>query len=518
MRNSHHRAYRNAATFAALVAAAISLTACDLSPDFKLPDLAMPSVFKQDVAEDVASVAPATDGRWKRFDDTARIQEFAWWRMFGDTTLDGLMERAMKDNPTLEAALERVKSARAVSDDRDADLYPAIAVGVGPERSRQSPASQEPNLPPGTSANVKPYTLYRAQGTISYELDVFGRNRNRALAAWFDAAGEQNNFLASRLSLQAELAQTYFRLASLKAEEKLLNRTLATREEALALLKKKQEVGAVDTLVVSSSETDLANVKAERANVSDARKRSEHALAVLVGVPPSELTLDAAVLVAEPPTVPAGMPSSLLERRPDILRAVEAMKAANARIGVARTGYFPEISLSAMGGFVSGDIGDLFKWSNRTWMIGPLAGTAITQPIFEGGRIAAARAQSDADYAEAVANYRAAVLQAFREVEDQLSGVGAASERMKATRDGLAASARAYSVAKARFAAGYSSHIELLDAERSNLAAERAQVQTRGDQYVATVQLIRALGGSWQTPGAPESIAPVEAPTTRAKN
>lgn len=484
------------------------LSACDLAPDFKMPELALPDAFKSETAETATTVEPANDGKWKRVDDTARIVEFAWWRMFNDAALNALMEQAMKDNPSLEVALQRVKSARAAAGDVDADLYPAIELGAGPERSRSAAASVNANAP-NTTANIKPHTFYRANGTITYELDLFGRNRNRSAAAWFDATGEEDNYLAARLSLQAELAQAYFRLAALTEEDALLTRTLATREQSLALTRKKYDVGAADALVLSSAESDLANVKAQAATVRDEKTKAENALAVLVGATPSTAKLPTPRLAVQVPAVPAGLPSSLLERRPDIKRAVESMKAANARIGVARTGYFPEISLSAMGGFVSTDLEDLFKWSNRTWAIGPMAGTILTQPIFEGGRIAAARAQSDAEFNGAVANYRASVLQAFREVEDQLSGLASANARVKATTAGAAAATRAYQVAGARFKAGYSSHLEYLDAERSKLAADRASIQVRGDQFVTTVQLVKALGGSWQAPVSPVATGDV---------
>lgn len=487
----------------------LALSACDLSPDFTLPEINAGSAFKEDVSVDTATVEPVTDGRWKRFDEKAGMDEFAWWRMFHNATLDALEEKAMQENPSLEAAMQRVASARALVQDRNAALYPSVGVGFGPERSRQSPAAQEPNLPPGTPPSVKPYTLYNARGTISYELDLFGRNLNRAQAARNDARAEHQRYVAARLSLQAEVAQTYFRLAALREEEKVLARAVATRSRFVELTQQKVDVGFTDALVLSSAQTDLATAQAEAASVTGARAASEHALAVLTGQPPSALTVDTDVLDTSPPSVPAGLPSSLLERRPDIHAAAESIAAANARIGIARSGYFPNISLSAIGGFTSGDLSELFNWSNRTWTIGPLAGTILTQPLFEGGRVAAARAQTDADYKAAVAEYRASVLQAFREVEDQLSSLQAASARMDAAQNGRAAALRAYEVGIDRYQAGYSSYLEYLDAERSKLNAERLYTQVRGEQYINTVQLVKALGGSWQAPVAAEQIGPM---------
>jgi multidrug efflux system outer membrane protein len=498
---------RNLATSCAVLAL---LTACDLSPDLVMPKLEMPAAFKQaEEAETVAAVeiAPVEDGRWKRLDEKAQIEEFAWWRMYEDTALNELVEQAMKENPSLEAALARVERARAVADNRAADLFPAISVGIGPERTRQSTAGQEPNLPPGAAPNTKPYTLYRAQGLVTYELDLFGRNRNRTEAARSDADAEAEAMRTARLSLQTELTQTYFRLIAEREEEALLKRTVETRTQTLRLMRQRLEAGASDSLSVSVAEVELANAETEYAALRDARTRTEHALATLVGVAPSALAINPKALAANPPRVPAGMPSSLLERRPDIQSAAAGIAAANARIGAARTGYFPEISLSMMGGVVSGELDELFKWSNRTWTIGPMLGTMLTQPIFEGGRLVAAKAEADANYRLAVAEYKSAVLEAFREVEDSLSGITAASARRAHAEKGHKAANRAYQAASQRFKVGYTSQLEYLDAERSRLAAARAQIRARAEQFIASAQLVRALGGSWQRPPAPEPLA-----------
>ncbi len=487
-----------------LSSAMILLTACDLAPEYQLPEITLPAMFKEDASEAAADVAPATDGAWKRVDDTAKIEEFAWWRMFNDTQLDQLMEQAMKDNPSLAVAIERVNAARAVTDTAFAALLPSVGVGFGPER-RLSPSAQiNSNLPPNAQIDTKPFTLYTVQGSISYDLDLFGQNRGRVRAAKAEAAGELNNYRAVRLSLQAEIAQAYYRIMALRAEDRIVSQTLAAREQTLKFIQQKHAAGAVDALVLSQTQVDVATAKAESATVAQALSVAEHGLAVLLGKLPSELTLATAEIKAEPPTIPAGIPSSLLERRPDIQQAVTLIAAANERIGVARGGYFPDISLSATGGFVSGSLSNLFNWSNRTWAIGPLAGTILTQPIFEGGKIAAARAQTQADYQAAVATYRASVLTAFREVEDQLSGVRNVSAQSRATADALGAASRAHAVARARFDSGYSSRLEYLEADRQLLAAKRAQVQARGQQFITTIQLVKALGGSWQTSPSPK--------------
>lgn len=488
---------------------ALSLSACDLSPDFTMPDVEKPAAFKESAAspDAAATVAPATDGKWKRFDDKAQIGEFAWWRMFNNPELDALMEQAMKDNPSLDVAIERVNNARALTDSEYAALYPTVGLGFGPERQLQSPASLKPNIPPGFNIATKPYTLYTANATISYEPDLFGKNRATARAASKDADAEQNNYFATRLGLQTDLAQTYFRLAALRQESTILKQTIATREQTLKYTKQKYEVGEIDSLDLSKEEADIATVQSDAASVQQEVDVAEHALAILLGKPPSDLNVKVTELKGAPPVIPAGLPSTLLERRPDVKQAADQIAAANERIGVARSGFFPDISLSAVGGFVSGDLGHLFNWSNRSWLIGPLAGTIVTQPIFEGGQLAAQRAQAQADYQASIASYRISVLNAFGEVEDNLSGIRNAADQVKANDAGIAAAKRAYDVAKQRYDVGYSSHLEFLDAERTLLAAQRTKVQVLGNQYITTVQLVKALGGSWNTPvDAPATI------------
>lgn len=491
------------------------VSACDLSPDYTLPKIQLSELFKEDNTESkilvepvVTSnvVAPITDGRWKRFDKTAKLTEIAWWRMFDDDTLNTLMDTAMKDNPSLVVAIERVNAARGNADETGAPLLPSVSVGFGPERLQQSSAAINANLPPEAQIRTQPYTLYTARGTISYELDVFGKNRATARAASHDAEAQQDDYLAARTALQAEVAQAYFRLMSLRNEESAVNESLAALEEKLALTKRKQQVGAIDNVVLFDVEKAFATAQSDAAIVAQSRAASEHALALLLGIVPSQLDVKTSSLSKAPPQVPAGLPSSLLERRPDIKSAERKIAAANERIGVARSGYFPDISLSASGGTVASVVEDLFKWSSRTWALGPLAGTILTQPIFEGGRLAAVRAQADANYNGAVATYRESVLKAFEEVEDQLSSVRQNAIQVAAAKNGFNAAASAYGIAQARFKVGTISKLEYLDAKRGWLQAKRSNSQALGEHYIATVQLVKALGGAWQDNPGPEKI------------
>ena len=483
---------------------------CDLSPDYTLPKVAGDDHFKEATSADSANktpavaaptLAPEDDLKWKRVDEKAKIEEFAWWRMFNAPALDALEEQALKDSPSLEVAAQRVEGARAAADISRSALFPTVSVGVGPQRQRPAAANVNANIPAGFNVQTKPYTTYTAQGAITYELDLFGKNRNTMRAATFDAQAEQNNYLAARLALQADIAQAYFERAALLMEDEILAKTIKARQESRAITLRKREVGEVDDLELSTQDTDLANAQSDRAAVAQQLAVNEHTLAILVGQPPATFSVKQVKISAVPPVVPPGLPSSLLERRPDIQAAVNSIAAANARIGAARAGFFPDISLSAVGGYTSASLSHIFRSSNQTWAIGPLnGGTILTQPLFEGGLLFGTIDARKADYEAASANYRGAVLQAFREVEDQLSNLHYLSDQAASRTTATRASKRAYEVARQRYDVGYSSNLEFLDAQRSLLAAQRGEVQVLGQRYVATIQLIKALGGSWKTP------------------
>lgn len=513
-----------------LLVSTMLVAACDLSPEYSLPDMLGGERFKEATQEAPAApatvataepVAPIEDVKWKRVDEKAKISEVAWWRMFNLPELDALEEQAMKDNPSLEVAAARMRAARGVADVADADLYPSVSAGFGPQRQKSPAASINANLPPGTNVTTKPFTTYTAQGTVAYTFDLFGRYRNTARAADHDADAEENNYRAARLTLQAELAQAYVTYAALQGELDVLTRAVETRSITRDRNKNKHDIGSIDDLTYSNSESELANAQADRAAVAQRLALTEHQIAALVGVSPNQLALKKVTLTTPPPTVPAGVPSRLLERRPDVQAAVQQIAAANARVGAARAGYFPDISLSAIGGFTSIELADLFKKSSQFWSLGPLGGgTILTQPIFEGGRLSGTLAARKADYDAASATYKAVVLNSFREVEDNLSSLRTLNEQAAARNEAVRAATRATKVAEERYQIGYSSQLDYLDAERGQLIAERSQTQILGQQYINTIQLVQALGGTWQAEEKPDAATPPaakpEAPAVEA--
>lgn len=484
------------------LSSALLLTACNLAPDFYVPKTETPAAFKEAITADGK---PVEDGAWQRVDE-ASFKAFgkdAWWKLFADPRLDALVASGMEHSPTLDAARERLKQARALTDAAESNLWPEIAGGVGVNRQKQSTAN--PNIPPGTGA--KPYTLYRAQVGVDYGLDIFGRARSNLEAAFQRAEAERALYHATRLTLQADIAQQYFALLSLGEEEAMLKRSLVLRNETLKLTRTRYEIGEVSDLDVSRAEVELATTESDRLAVSEQRAVAEHALAILTGKPPASFAMPACELkqgsasscglLSPPPAIPAGLPSSLLERRPDIAAAARELAARNAEIGFARAAFFPSIDLTANFGYESSSLGSLFDWSSRTWLLGPISGTFATLPIFTGGRNSANLALAKASWREQVANYRGAVLSAFKDVEDALVAVRTARERTISQGKALAAGNRAYTIARLQYDNGYTDYLTLIDAERSLIASARGEVQSRGQQYIATVTLIRALGGGW---------------------
>ncbi len=286
-------------------------------------------------------------------------------------------------------------------------------------------------------------------------------------------------------------------LRTLDAEEALLARTVVGREEALKLVQRRFSTGDIGELDVARADAELATARSERIDVARRRAVLEHALATLLGKAPSGFTLPATPLQAADLRVPPGLPSALLERRPDVAAAERAMAAANARIGVARAAFFPQLQLTGGFGFESHDLGDLLKWSSRTWLLGPLVGTALSLPIFDGGARSAGVKQARAAYEENVANYREAVLVAFREVEDNLSDLRLLADQSKVQDDAVRASTRAAQLSRTRYNAGSVNYLDVIDAERNMLSAQRVAVQLSGGRVNATVGLVKALGGGW---------------------
>lgn len=484
-----------------LLSALLVLAGCSLAPNYEVPSTPMPTAFKEALPKALENL-----GTWKVAQPSEEAARGNWWTVFDDAALNTLEEQALAANQNLAAAAARVKEARAMNQAARADFFPTLDAGFGPSRQKVSASSLfEPD---GT--NVPQQTFWRAQAGISYEVDLFGRVASNTDATKAEVQQSEALFRSVQLTLQADVAQNYFALRELDAETEVFASAVTLREQALKLIQRRYDEGAVNELDLSRAKTELATAKSDSMTVQRLRATSEHSLAVLLGKAPAEFSMAPSPLMPVRIRVPAGLPSTLLERRPDIAAAERAMAAANARIGVARSAFFPSLTLTATGGFESATIGDLFKWSSRAFLLGPLAGTSLNIPIFDGGRRSANLDNAHAVFEEDVARYRQRVLTAFREVEDSLSDMRILESQTVVQGQAVDASQRAARLSRTQYDEGEVSYLDVIDAQRTVLQVRRNAVQLQGVQAAATVSLIRALGGGW------DGIDPQPAPAPLA--
>ena len=458
------------------LAAALFLAGCATAPADLPAPISAPANFKEE------------GPRWTTATPAESQDRGAWWKVFADPVLDNLVERAGANNTSIQEAAARLAQARALARSTDADRAPQIGVGAG--ASRQAGAA--------TTGSTSPSTLTSAGANFSYEVDLFGRLARASDAALLDAQARQALLQSTRLLVQAETAQTYLALRAIDSERALVRETVAAYQGTLRLTQRRHQAGDIAELDVVRVESELAATESDALALDRRRAELEHALAVLVGDAASSFSLQAGDWATVLPQIPAGIPATVLARRPDVSAAQSGILAAQARVGVARAAWFPNLSLTASGGYASPELGDLFKWSARAWGVGAL----LSLPIFDGGRREAGVQGAQAQLEGALASYRGQVLVAFREVEDQLSSLRLLQEQAQAQARAVTSASRATVLSESRYRNGMDSQLELLDARRSELRNRRQALQVRSSQYQATVSLIRALGGGWDMPKA----------------
>ncbi|WP_438397376.1 efflux transporter outer membrane subunit [Caballeronia sp. DA-9] len=481
---------KNGFTGSLLLSTLLVLAGCSLAPKYEVPSKSTISTLKEAPQQ---PLSPEEAGTWRMAQPSEDVARGEWWKVFEDAKLNGLEQQALDANQNLKAAAARVKEARAMNQAARAGLLPSLDAGFGPTRQRVSATSLfEPD---GT--NVPQQTFWRAQASASYEVDLFGRVASTVDAARADTQRSEALFRSVMLALQADVAQNYFALRELDAESEVFRNAVELRQQALKLVQRRYTEGEITELDLSRAKAELATAQSDAMTVQRLRAASEHSLAVLLGKAPAEFSMAADPIRPVNLRVPPGLPSSLLERRPDIAAAERSMAAANSRIGIARAAFFPSLTITGTGGFESATIGDLFKWSSRAFLLGPLAGTALNIPIFDGGRRKGNLANARAVYEEDVANYRQQVLVAFREVEDNLSDMRILEDQTKTQNEAVTASQRAADLSRSQYTEGAVNYLDVIDSERTVLQARRAAVQLQGVQAASTVNLIRALGGGW---------------------
>ena len=408
----------------------------------------------------------------------------AWWKAFNDPVLDNLVERANQGNSSVRVAAARLAQARALVRSSEADR--SLQVGVGASAARAQ------GIVGGNAGPAR--SLFIAGADLSYEVDLFGRLSHATEAAKRDAESRDGLLQSARLLVQADVAQAYLALRALDAERGLVQSTLIAYRETLGLTERRWRAGDVAELDVARASTEVSATESELLALDRRRAQLENALAVLVGENPSVFQLKTEEWKTELPAIPAGIPSTVLTRRPDVAAAQNTLLAAQSRVGAAKAAYFPNIGLTGFAGYGSTDLSDLFKWSSRAWLLGAVASI----PLLDGGRRKAGIESSTAELDGAVAQYREQVLVAFKDVEDQLAAIRLLTEQAEAQSRAVASAGRTTSLSGARYRAGYVSQLELLDAQRSELRNRRQALQVRSERYQSTVALVRALGGSWE--------------------
>ena len=461
---------------------------CDKAPKYVKPSVATPAAYKE--------IPPDTFKEtkdWKFARPSDGVIRGKWWEMYNDSQLNSLEEQLNSANQNIALADANFRAARALVKEARSQYFPTVTTSPSIIASRQSSATRS-NFSAGR-VNVN-YTL---PFDATWEPDFWGRIRNTVVASASAAQATAADLQNVRLSVEAELAFDYYQLRALDAEKRLLDTTIEAYQQQLELTRVRFQTGIVSDEDVAQAETQLKTTQAQDTDLGVARAQFEHAIAVLTGQPASTFSLPNAPLNAQPPSVPVGLPSQLLERRPDVAAAERRVAEANAEIGVTKAAFYPSLTLGAAGGFESTSIASWFTWPARFFSLGP----TLTQTLFDKGRRKAATEVSLAQYDATVANYRQTVLTSFQEVEDNLAALRILSHELEEQNDAVSSSQRALSLATERYKSGIDSYLNVITAQATLLNNQRTAVNLQMQEMTASVELIKALGGGWNSSELP---------------
>jgi len=457
---------------------ALVAAACSFAPKYVRPAVPVADTYKE---------AAGSDG-WKPAEPNDQQTRGRWWEAYNDAQLSALEDQVAAQNQSLAAAAANVDVARALVREARAQYFPTVSAAPSIAKQRVSTGF-------GQSLGVI-YTTYTLPVEASWEPDLWGRVRNTVQSTAFGAQAAVADRENVRLAVQAELAGEYFELRASDLLKQILDATVASYEEAAAVTRDRFNAGLEADEAVAQAETQLANARAQDADVGIARAQYEHAIAVLVGQSPSAFAMTPNAATTDVPGVPVGVPSTLLERRPDIAASERAVAQANAQIGIARSAFFPMLALTASAGFQNVTVADWFTWPSRVWAFGP----SVVQTIFDAGARRAEVQRTHAAYDEVVANYRQTVLTAFQQVEDNLAAVRILADVIAQQDLAVAAAQRALDDANTRYTTGLDPYLNVIAAQAALLGSRQAAVNSRAQRLVASVQLVKALGGGWQQP------------------
>jgi outer membrane protein, multidrug efflux system len=495
---------------------ALFLSGCMVGPKYQGPPAEttadLPTRYKN---------GSSLNGQWKAPEPRDTEGAGDWWRIYSDPTLDRLENQAMAGNQNLRLSLDRIDDARAQMRIAAADLYPNLALSwsgtkarttstgpvesariVGSASSLGGGSSSSGPMPVYSGSNGPVFSSqpisqtawdFRMPAELRWELDLFGRIRRNVEAAQAQTEQARADFESTLLSITANLAAQYFTLRALDAQIAVLERTISTREGYLKIAEERLAAGLVNELDVVRARSELATNQADVFALRRSRGEIENAIGTLLGEPASNLRLTPGGVAAAPPRIPTGLPSRLLERRPDVASAERNVAAANARIGAAVAAFFPDVTINGASGFETANIGDMFAGQSLIWSVGP----SVSVPIFEGFRLRAGVESAKAQYRETVENYRSQVLGAFQEVENALVDLRTLAGQWEAQQRAVEAAQRALDLSRQQYDKGAVTYLDVLDAERTLLSDQEVSAQLSGARLQASVQLIKALGGRW---------------------
>lgn len=469
----------------------VALEGCTVGPRYVKPSVPTSATFK----EGAPAALEGTDQQWKPANPADQMTHGKWWEAFGDAELNDLEEQIASSNESLKLAEAHYREARAAIRFNRASQFPTISTSPSANYVKNSEFS-----------SAFPSEIHQASKgdfvlpfDLSYEIDLWGRVRRSVAAAREEAQATAADYEAAKLSLEAELALDYFELRSADAQKQLLDDTVRAYTDNLQLTENRVKGGVAPRADAAQARTQLNTTLVLDTDVTVQRAQFEHAIAILIGKPPADFSLAAAPFNSQPPSIPTGLPSDLLQRRPDIAAAERRVAEANQQIGIARAAYFPTVSLGGTAGFAGTQASNWFTWPSAFWAVGP----ALAQTLFDAGRRRATSETARANYDAAVATYRQTSLTAFQEVEDNVAALRILEDEAKQQREAVASAKDSLQLFTNRYKGGVDTYLQVITAQTTELANERNAIDIQRRRMDASVLLVKALGGGWDTSSLP---------------
>lgn len=453
------------------------LSACAVGPDYHTPEMAAPAQFK------------AAEG-WRQATPSDAMARGAWWEIYGDAQLNALVERLNTSNQTVAQYEAQFRQARALVRSSRAAFLPTLDLTTGKTRSSQGTGSSSSSLS-NNSSGIR--DTYNAQLGVSWEADIWGKLRRGLEADTASAQASLADLAAMRLSLQSELVQNYLQLRVIDEQKRLLEATVEAYQRSLTMTQNQYRAGISGRDAVAQAQTQLKSTQADLIDLAWQRAQFENAIAVLMGMAPADFDLAASTSIPALPEIPVGIPSQLLERRPDIAAAERSVMAANANIGVAKAAYYPDFTLSLSGGYSSSTFANWISLPNRFWSVGP----QLAMTLFDGGQRSAEVERSEAVYDQTVAQYRQTVLDGFQEVENYMVQLQVYEQEASVRQEALESARESLRLTSNQYKAGLIGYLDVVNVQATALSNERSVLNVLQSRLVASVQLIAALGGGW---------------------